>query len=154
MPEEISVVDAGPRPLAVVRVTTFPSRWPSEFMKSLDKVYKAKRDGKIKQIGHNVMVYYPRGDNQVDIECGIEVPAAFDCYGEVFYSETPSGPTATITHVGPYHELGRSHKAIQDWIRQNNHQPTGICWEIYGDWHEDPTQLRTDIFHQLRSPGS
>lgn len=22
-------------------------------------------------------------------------------------------------------------------------------WEVYGDWHDDPRQLRTDVYHLL-----
>jgi effector-binding domain-containing protein len=53
-------------------------------------------------------------------------------------------------NVGPYAQLGESHAAIAAWSRQNGHRLTGICWEIYGDWSDDPSKLRTDLFHLLR----
>jgi effector-binding domain-containing protein len=146
---EITLVDALPRPLAVVRVTTVLSRWPGEFMKALDKVYAAVKAGKLEQNGHNVMVYRPRADGLVDIECGIDVSTRFEGLGEVVYSETPAGPAAKTAHIGPYQQLGMSHKAIAEWCRENGHSLTGTCWEIYGDWEQDPAKLRTDLFHLL-----
>jgi effector-binding domain-containing protein len=95
------------------------------------------------------MVYRPRKDGQVDIECGVEVAAGFEGLGEVLYSETPGGLAATIAHIGPYEDLGVSHRAIVEWSRKNGHHLTGTCWEIYGDWYEDTAQLRTDLFHLL-----
>jgi effector-binding domain-containing protein len=148
--EDIAVVEVRPRPLAVVRVTTLLSKWPSQFMESLNKVYAAVKAGHIRQNGQNVMVYRPRADGVADIECGIEIAAKFESVGEVVYSETPPGAAVTVTHVGPYHQLGSSHKAITEWSRQNGHPLTGVCWEIYGDWEEDPAKLRTDLFHLVR----
>jgi effector-binding domain-containing protein len=150
MPTEILLIEAKPRPIAVVRVTTVLSKWPREFRHSLDKVYAAVKAGHVRQNGHNVMVYHPREDGRVDIECGIDVEKEFDPVGEVVYSETPSGLAITTAHMGPYGELGTSHQAVVEWSRRNGHRLTGTCWEIYGDWREDPAQLRTDIFHLAR----
>jgi effector-binding domain-containing protein len=150
MPVEISMVDAKPRPIAVVAVTTVLSKWPREFRHSLDQVYAAVKAGHVRQNGQNVMVYRSREDGRVDIECGIETEQSFDPVGEVRYRETPAGLAVTTAHIGPYSELGTSHQAVVEWSRTNGHQLTGTRWEIYGDWHEDPTQLRTDIFYLVR----
>jgi effector-binding domain-containing protein len=150
MPREISLIDAKPRPIAVVRVTTVVSQWPSQFRHELDKVYDAVKAGRVRQSGHNVMVYRPREDGRVDIECGIDTDARFEPAGEVMYSETPSGMAVTTAHIGPYQKLGVSYDALTEWSRENGHRLSGICWEVYGDWHEDPSQLRTDIFHLVR----
>jgi effector-binding domain-containing protein len=147
VPSSISIVDASPRPIAVVRVTTVLSTWPREFMHTLDKVYEAVKAGHVRQSGQNVMVYRPRDSRLVDIECGVETPARFEPIGEVVYSETPSGLAVSTAHIGPYQQLGMSHNAVIEWSRQNGRRLTGTCWEIYGDWNEDPSKLRTDIFH-------
>ena len=148
---QISIVEAHPRLLAAVRVRILLARWPREFRKSLDKVYEAVRAGQVKQDGHNVMVYRPREDGLTDIECGVDVAAKFEEIGEVVNSETPGGPAVTIAHIGPYDQLGASHRAMVDWCRHNGHRLRGVCWEIYGDWDEDPAKLRTDLFHLLAS---
>jgi len=150
MHREIAIIEARPRRLAAVRVTTVLSRWPSQFRNALDKVYEAVKAGKVRQSGHNVMVYRPREDGQVDIECGIETAGEFERFGEVVYCETPSGLAVTTAHIGPYEQLGMSYNAIADWSRKNGHRLTGTCWEIYGDWSNDPATLRTDIFHLLQ----
>jgi effector-binding domain-containing protein len=150
VPSHISIVDASPRPLAVVRVTTVLSTWPSQFMHSLNKVYDAVKAGHVRQSGQNVMIYRPRDNRLVDIECGVEIEAKFEPIGEVVYSETPSGPAVTATHIGPYEQLRISHDAVVEWSHQNGYRLAGTCWEIYGDWNEDPAKLRTDIFQLVR----
>jgi effector-binding domain-containing protein len=120
-------------------------------MHTLDKVYDAVKAGHVRQNGQNVMVYHSREDGRVDIECGVETEARFEPVGEVVYCETPSGTTVTTAHIGPYQELGTSHNAVVRWSRVNGYQLTGTCWEVYGDWNNDPAKLRTDIFHLVRS---
>ena len=149
MERQIVLIDAQPRRLAAVRVTALPSKWPSQFRTALDKVYDAVRAGRVRQSGHNVMVYRQRGDGQVDIECGVETDAKFENTGEVVYCETPAGRAATTPHIGPYEHIGASHRVIVEWSRKNDHRLAGVCWEIYGDWDADPLKLRTDIFHLL-----
>ena len=150
MPLQISLVDARPRPLAAVRVTTVLSMWPRQFMHELNKVYDAVKAGRVRKAGHNVMVYHPRADGRVDIECGIETDAGFEAGREVVYCETPSGMTVTAAHIGPYRQLGATHNAVVEWSGEYGHRLTGTCWEIYGDWEEDPAKLRTDISHLVQ----
>ncbi|HUA62931.1 MAG TPA: GyrI-like domain-containing protein [Verrucomicrobiae bacterium] len=144
------MIDARPRPLAVVRVTTVLANWPREFVEHLNKVYTAIKGGRVRLHGQNVMVYHPRHDGQVDIECGVETDGPFDAAGDVVYSQTPAGRAVTVVHIGPYSLLGKSHGAIAEWSRAHGHMLDGTCWEIYGDWEEDPARLRTDIFHLTR----
>jgi hypothetical protein len=53
-------------------------------------------------------------------------------------------------HLGPYNRLGEAHAAIRKWCADHGHALTGVSWEIYGHWTDDPAQLRTDVFYLLR----
>jgi effector-binding domain-containing protein len=135
-----------------VRVTTVLSAWPKEFMVPLNAVYDAVKAGRVCQNGHNVMVYYPRPDGRVDIECGIETAQRFEPFGNVGYSETPPGRAVATTHIGPWEQLGSSHAAVTAWSRSNGIRLAGTCWEIYGDWEEDPAKRRAAVFHLVLPP--
>jgi effector-binding domain-containing protein len=149
MDSQIVLVNVKPRPLAAVRVTTSLGKWPAQFLTELNKVYAVIRAGNVRQTGQNVAIYFPRKDGQFDIACGVEIEAKFEHIGEVEYCETPAGQALTMAHIGPYDRLKASHRAVDEWGRQNSYRLSGICWEIYGDWDENPTKLRTDIFHLL-----
>lgn len=149
MTGEINRIEAQPRPLAVVQVTTAVARWPREFKTSLDKVYEAVRARLIVPSGHNVMVYRHRPDGLVDIDCGIETSTAFDRFGEIVARTTPAGQAVTAAHIGSYQSMRETYRAIAEWSARSRIQLAPVSWEIYGDWEQDETKLRTDIFHLI-----
>jgi effector-binding domain-containing protein len=146
---EVTVTNSIPLPLAAARVTTQISNWSRQFKPVLDKVYAFLRANEISHKGINIMIYRPREDGLVDIECGVQVGAPFAASGEVVCSATPHGVAATVAHFGSYAELGVSHRAVVEWARTNGKALTGTCWEIYGHWNDDPEKVRTDLFHLL-----
>jgi effector-binding domain-containing protein len=129
---------------AVRRQTTF-AEVPRVLIAGLDVVWAAVRSNSM-QHGHNVAVYRPLGGEAVDLVCGVQVAARFDDEGEVSCSETPAGNVATATHVGPYDRLGDAYDTVVAWTRQNGLRLAGVNWEVYGDWHEDPAKLETDVY--------
>jgi hypothetical protein len=69
---------------------------------------------------------------------------------EVYAWLRPEGPAAATTHRGPYGELGAAHQAVRRWCAEQGREITGENWEVYGDWHEDPAELETEVFYRLR----
>jgi effector-binding domain-containing protein len=105
--------------------------------------------------GRHVAVYLGGAGGQVDMEIGVEMGGPIGRHGEVFDSLTPAGEVATVTHFGPYGQLGDAHRAIRTWCAANGRTAAGPNWEVYGHWlaawNDDPSQIRTDVFHLLRS---
>jgi effector-binding domain-containing protein len=87
------------------------------------------------------------------VEVGVEMFDSISDEGEVIRSATPAGRTASVTHLGPYQQLGTAHRAILDWCATHHLQLAGQSWEIYGHWEDgwnaDPSKIRTDVFYQL-----
>jgi effector-binding domain-containing protein len=140
-----------PRPIAAVRVTTEITQWPGQFKAALDQVYAAAKAGKVRLNGVNVMVYRPRSDGLCDIDCGVETVSEFEPAGAVVYCETPRGEAAAIAHIGPYRDLRLSHDAVVKWCREHDRSRSGVVWEVYGHWNNNPATVRTDLFHLLDS---
>jgi effector-binding domain-containing protein len=146
---EMVVVQAEPISLAVVAIETEPADLAEQIEQSFTVVYAAVSSGKIQQPGQNVIIYRALGSGDINVECGVQVPSRFDGFGQLAYRETPAGRAATTAHYGPYALLGETHAALVTWARNHGLQPTGTFWEVYGDWNDDPQQLRVDIFHQV-----
>jgi len=99
--------------------------------------------------GHNVAIYWSMAAGG-SIEVGVQVVAPFDGTDEVVCSATPAGTVATTAHFGPYDKLGVAHEAVMKWCKENGHQMGMPFWEVYGDWDDDPSKLRTDVFYLLK----
>ena len=146
---EVVVVQARPMSLAVVRMQADAEELTQQIESAFAAVYEAVNSGQIQQPGHNVIVYRRLESGDVEVECGVQVTSCFAGAGGVIYRETPGGRAATTTHHGPYDGLGESHRELVVWVRSHGLQLTGLRWEIYGDWSDDPQELRVEIFHQV-----
>jgi effector-binding domain-containing protein len=139
------------RHLAVVRDRRSRSQLGGQLLPLLDRVYAAVKAGRIAKGGHNVFVYRDGTEDHVTVEIGIEVAAPFDALDGVACSQTPSGDVVSTVHVGAYSGLGAAHDALVGWCRQSDVARAGVWWEVYGDWHEDPAQVETEVFQLLRT---
>lgn len=106
------------------------------------------------QAGHNVFVYRPRPGGRVVLGCGFQVAGPFEppAGSEVVCEAVSAGRAARAVHVGPYQELRRAWEPLLAWIEAQGLSSSGVQWELYGDWEEDPARLRTEVFVQV-SPG-
>jgi effector-binding domain-containing protein len=144
---DVRVVTTSPRPTAIIARATTWAEFPSLWMPLLDQVYEFLQTSAIRQEGHNVMLYK---DDVPNVEVGVEVSGPFESDGPVVASVLPAGEAAMTVHRGPYDRLDAAHNAIHEWCAAHGHELTRQRWEIYGDWHEDPEQLETEVYWQLK----
>lgn len=90
------------------------------------------------------------------VEVGAEVSEPFAGNERIHCSQLPGGKVATTVHFGPYPRLRDAHAAIREWCDRDGHRFSGTSWEIYGHWEEswnnDPSKIRTEVFHLLLDP--
>jgi effector-binding domain-containing protein len=79
----------------------------------------------------------------------VQLPSKFESQGEVRCALTPAGKALTTTHEGPYEKLHESHDALQAWASTSQVKLAPVSWEVYGPWNDDPSALRTELFHLL-----
>ena len=87
----------------------------------------------------------PRGKHVVD---GI---AAFASDGRVVASSLPAGRAATTVARGaPSPEgIDAAHVAVIDWCEAHGHARTGVRWEVYDHWRDEPETFETAVFWLL-----
>lgn len=154
----INICEAKASYLAVVRATVTNQNLGAIIRQILadSKVYAFIKQTGLEKAGHNVMVYKNdqskttgNSPKEIVIEVGVQVAQPFEGNGEVICSATPEGKAVTTLHTGPYDQLGKAHTAIMEWARTQHYQLTGRNWEVYGDWHNDPNQLTTEVFYLI-----
>lgn len=142
---EIEVVDAPERLTAVVALETTWPDLPAAAGEAFDDVWALLRsdDGEdLPAGGRNVILYK---DAVPHVEVGVEVARTFDATGRVEPSSLPGGTVARTVHRGSYEDLPAAHEAVRVWCEEHSHEVTGQRWEVYGDWHDDPEQLETEV---------
>jgi effector-binding domain-containing protein len=154
MQYDVVEVVAAARPVAGVRAQVARGRVAQEFARYLDQVYAAARAGAVALDGQNIFIYRSATDDQLAVDVCVGVTAPFVATGAVVPLETPSGPVAMTTHHGAYSRLGEANAAILAWCRAQGRLRAGPSWEVYGHWHEDPAQLRTDVYYLLQPAGA
>ena len=103
--------------------------------------------------GMPMTVYHSMDDGTVDFQCGMPVPAPMAGTARIEACELPSGKVATVTHFGPYDELGQTWGDLTAWMESEGLEAAGVPWEVYvTDPGEEPDQSkwRTDIFFPVR----
>jgi effector-binding domain-containing protein len=147
----IDIVDAAPSPLAVARGSaTSWEEFRSAWKPMLDGVWAFLRQDDLRADGHNVMVY--RNDPpRLDFEVGVQVTRSFEPVGAVIPSALPAGRAAHAVHRGDYADLGGAHDSVLRWCRAHDEVTTGVRWEVYGDWDDDPSKVQTDVYWLLQS---
>lgn len=141
----VSVVQAEPRPIAVIAATTSWSEFPSLWGQLLGEVWTFLRahDQLLRGGGSSVMLYR---DDTPNVEVGVVVAGPFAPSGRIVASQLPGGQAAHAVHRGPYADLSSTHDAVVAWCTANDRATSRQRWEIYGDHHDDPSELTTDVY--------
>lgn len=136
-------------PVAVIRRSATPAELSRVVPECCGLVWKTVRAQQVRA-GRNVAIYL---DGTIRLEAGVELLGSFTEQDDVVRSNTPGGLVASVTHWGPYGGLGAAHSAIRSWCQANQRDLSGPSWEIYGHWQSawdsDPSQIRTDVCHQV-----
>lgn len=149
MQYDVVEVEVAARPVAGVRALVSRGQVAQEFGRHLDQVYAASRAGAVKLDGQIIFIYRSGTADQLTVDFCVGVAAPFLAMGAVVPLETPSGTAAMTTHHGDYRALGDANAAILAWCRARDRVLAGPSWEVYGHWHADPSQLRTDVYYLL-----
>ncbi|MCH8329900.1 MAG: SRPBCC family protein [Bacteroidetes bacterium] len=103
---------------------------------------------RVKAIGPSLAIYHFWGD-KIAVQCGIPVPDSLRPYRNVTIGMR-SLPKALVTrHQGPYKDLPKTHRDIDQYLEYEEIKQAGPRWEVYiadADSVEDSLMFVTDIY--------
>ena len=148
MAHAVSIVATSAAPTAVITETTTWERFATLWRELLDEVWGYVRGAGVKA-GRNVMVYL---DDAPTVEVGVELEGILAApSGRIVASALPKGRAATTVARGaPSPEgIAAAHAAVIDWCDANGHARTGVRWEVYDHWRDDPDSFETAVYWLL-----
>ncbi len=107
-------------------------------------------------VGMPLTRYHCMDGGTAELECALPVNAPIAGTDRIRCGELPSGTMATVTHMGPYHNLPVTWAALTAWMNSEGLEPAGVPWEVYvtdPGAEPDQSKWRTDIFFPVRSRG-
>jgi len=146
MSYQVTLTEVAARPTAVVAATTTWQEFPTLWTELLNEVWACLRAGGVQRGCRNVMLYR---DDVPHVEVGVELRQPCPLTGRVVASSLPAGQVAMTVHAGPYAGLASAHRAVLDWCAAQGRSPAGPRWEVYGPHHDDPAELRTEVYYLL-----
>jgi effector-binding domain-containing protein len=140
-------------PLAIVQTIATNETLHAKVAELLSQVWTFVLTCRVPTPGHNV-VLYPYGVDEnpalpFQLEVGMQIAGRFNSRPPIIFSSTPDGIAATTAHIGAYEDLPKAHEAIRKWCKENKFSLAGPVWEVYGHWHDDLAQRRTDVYYLL-----
>lgn len=146
--QEVRLERVAPRTLAAIHATVPKARLGASIIALLDRIWPVLRARSVRT-GHNVVIYRGGDATTLTVDVGVEAFSDFAATGDVRLVSTPAGEVATIAHYGDYGVMAPSYAALERWCDEHGRRRTGVSWEVYGDWEDDPAKRRTDLFWLL-----
>jgi effector-binding domain-containing protein len=149
---DVEVKDMEAQPMVAIRATTPPAELPGVFREAINEVWTYLERIGVKPSGPSFGIFHEYGDETVDLEAGVTVPAGTEGEGRIRAGEIPAGRVASTWHVGPYTKLGDAHQAMDEWIHGQGHQhgrpPRELYWTGPGD-EQDSSKWRTEVQYPI-----
>jgi effector-binding domain-containing protein len=103
-------------------------------------------------MGEPFVAYYNMDMQDLDIEIGFPVSGKITGKDTIQPGEIPGGKAVTCTHVGPYDKMAAAYEAMDQWMKENDVEPSGVCYEFYLNDPQQtaPEALETRIMFPLK----
>jgi effector-binding domain-containing protein len=95
--------------------------------------------------------YYNMDMQNMDVEIGfpaLKVPGK----DNIQAGEIPAGKVVSCLHTGPYEACKAAYEAMEQWMKTNGYEATGVVYEFYlnDPAQTPPEQLQTQIVFPLK----
>lgn len=144
---DVQIIDLPPHSGAGIEVY---SRWPDvkpTIQKAFGRLYApgALAPGH----GHNFILYSNETKEGGTLTVGVldRTPGGVD--PDVKAARIPGGRVITATHWGNYANMKSTYDVLHAAVKEKSLKRIWMSLEIYGDMHDDPAKVRTDLYLYL-----
>lgn len=126
------------------------SKWPDlmpTIRTTFDRLYKA--GALAPGHGHNFILYSDETKEGGTLLVGVldRQPGGAD--PDVKAAHVPGGRVITAAHWGDYAQMWTTYDVLYAEVKAKGLKRIWKSLEIYGDWHDEPAKVRTDLYLYL-----
>lgn len=126
----------------------------SKMIEMYSSILRYMNTNQIEMTGTPFAIYHKSEKEGFTIlECGLPVSKEIEGNERIKFIELPAGKTITASHFGPFHTVNNTHKAIENYIIENNLEKSGTPWEIYitDPWKQpDQSKWETKVYFPVK----
>jgi AraC family transcriptional regulator len=150
---ECRVETVAEQPIASIRLTIPAAEVSQNLAVMLPEILQYVTKSGAEMAGPPLSRYHGFTATEIDIEACIPVKKPIEGEGRVRGSTLPAGRAATTWHIGPYHELPKSYKVLETYMKKEGLEARSPFWEVY--WTDpgierDPAKWRTQIYWPVK----
>lgn len=119
------------QPVLSIRTRTAVGNLPQEIGKAFGAVLQYLGEIGENAAGPAFAAYYNMDMENLDVELGFPVSKAIAGKGIVQAGTIPAGKQASFMYKGPYSQMEPAYNAMNAWLGENRHEPTGVVYEFY-----------------------
>jgi Transcriptional regulator, effector-binding domain/component len=119
------------QPVLSIRKRTDVGNLPQELGKAYNAIIQYIGEIGEEAAGAAFAAYYNMDMENLDIEMGFPVLKPIAGKGEIKPGKIPAGKQVSCMYKGPYAQMEPVYEAITQWMKENGHIPTGVCYEFY-----------------------
>jgi len=152
MTYQCQLSDREAQPTLVVRKRASVQQMPQVLGQAWGAIMQYAGRNQLTPAGPPFVAYHNMDMQDLDLEIGFPFPKNLSGEGEVQAGELPGGKAAECLHVGPYDKIAAAYEALQKWLVENGHTPTGIAYEFYLNDPQTtrPEDLQTQVVFPLK----
>lgn len=96
--------------------------------------------------------YYNLDMNDLDVEMGFPVEKPLPGKDDIFAGEVTEGKYVSCMYKGPYAQMEKPYDEIAKWLKENNYETLGTCYEFYynSPMEVEESELLTKIMMPLK----
>jgi effector-binding domain-containing protein len=153
MSYQCQLIDRPAQPVASIRTRTKVENLSQVLGQAYGAIAQYLGQTGLHPTGEPFTAYYNMDMQDLDIEVGYPVSGKFTGKDAIQPGEIPAGKAVTCLHVGPYDKMKEAYETMDEWMKANRVEPSGVCYEFYlNDPQQTPPEaLQTRIMFMLKS---
>ena len=148
---EIEVIETEAQPVLSIREITSVEDLPEEVGTAYQAILNHMNLMGEEPSDMPFIAYYNMDMDNLDVEIGFPTSRELAGIHDIDVSEIPAGLKVVCMYQGPYNEMKPVYEAMNEWIEENEYEPTGVIYEFYYNSPEEvpESELLTKIMFLL-----